>query len=102
MITNISKKVICVKDIPSNIIEEAFFILKSEANSSKNEKIKVNRREIATKEAEVFLEEYMKKIEKEKQYKDKKSTLMSKIFGILLIAIGLITISMILISLVIN
>lgn len=102
MITNINKKVICVKDIPSNIIEEAFFILKSEVNSPKNEKTKINRKEIATREAEVFLEEYMKKFEKENQYKDKKSTLMNKIFGVLLIAIGLITISMILISLVIN
>lgn len=64
MITNVNKKVICIKDIPSNIIEEAFFILKTDVN--KTEKLSEKRREIVTKEAENFLKEYIVEIQKDK------------------------------------
>lgn len=63
MITNINKKVICVKDIPSNIIEEAIFILKSDV--SKNEKNQLKRKEIATKEVEYILNDYIEQMKKD-------------------------------------
>ena len=63
MTTNINKKVICVKDIPSNIIEEAIFILKSDV--SKNEKNQLKRKEIATKEVEYILNDYIEQMRKD-------------------------------------
>lgn len=58
MITNTNKKVICIKDIPSNIIEEAIFILKTDIDAS-NEKLKKKRKEIIENEAESLLNDYM-------------------------------------------
>lgn len=63
MITNINKKVICVKDIPSNLIEEAIFILKTDTSTNKTNNEK--RKEIAQKEAEDFLSEYLSKFRKD-------------------------------------
>ena len=51
MITNTNKNIICVKDIPSNIIEEAIFILKPNVD----EECVDMRKEIAREEAEEFL-----------------------------------------------
>ncbi len=58
MITNTNKKVICIKDIPSNLIEEAIFILKTDIDAS-NEKLKKKRKEIIENEAESLLNDYM-------------------------------------------
>ena len=58
MITNTNKKVICIKDIPSNLIEEAIFILKTDIDAS-NEKLKKKRKEIIGNEAESLLNDYM-------------------------------------------
>ena len=65
MITNVNKKVICVKDIPSNIIEEAIFILKTDVTKNQNEKIQKKRKEIITKEAESFLKDYIIQVQRD-------------------------------------
>lgn len=65
MITNINKKVICLKDIPSNIIEEAIFILKTDVSKKPNEKTQLKRRELATKEAEYILNDYIEQMKKD-------------------------------------
>lgn len=54
MNTHTNKKVICVKDIPSNLIEEAIFILKSDVVEDK----KGTRKEIILKETEELVREY--------------------------------------------
>ena len=58
MNTHTNKKVVCVKDIPSNLIEEAIFILKSDVVDDKNSKTKGARREIILKETEDLVREY--------------------------------------------
>ena len=59
MTSNTNKNVICVRDIPSNIIEEAIFILKEDVDEDT-----VNiRKEIARDEAEEFLSEYVVDLE---------------------------------------
>lgn len=55
MTSNTNKNVICVKDIPSNIIEEAIFILKEDVDEDTVD----IRKEIARDEAEEFLTEYV-------------------------------------------
>ena len=45
MISNLSKNVICVKELPSNLIEEAFFILKMSENKL-DDKYEKKRKEI--------------------------------------------------------
>lgn len=72
MITNINKKVICVKDIPSNIIEEAIFILKTDV-ASPNEKIEKKRKEIVENEAKSFLKDYMDDIPQYEEAEEKKN-----------------------------
>lgn len=62
MIMHSDKKVICIKDIPSNIIEEAIFILKENSSYDKEEKLERNN-EIILSEAENIVEEYINKIE---------------------------------------
>lgn len=86
MITNINKKVICIKDIPSNIIEEAIFILKTDSNSC-NEKIEKRRKEIIENEAENFLRDYMDDIP-EYEATEEKESFKSKRIKAILISIG--------------
>ena len=62
MNTSANKKVICIKDIPSNIIEEAIFILKTEEIENKNKKMRLLREEIILKESEELIKEYSEKI----------------------------------------
>lgn len=52
-----NKKVICVKDIPSNLIEEAIFILKSDDEIA-NKKTKESRKQIILRETEDFVKKY--------------------------------------------
>ena len=73
MIMNLGKKIICVKDIPSNIIEEAIFILKSNVVENKNTKLEMRTKEIILDEAEGIVDEYLEKIQDEKN-KQKKLT----------------------------
>ncbi|MBQ9280039.1 MAG: hypothetical protein IJ215_03210 [Clostridia bacterium] len=102
MITNVNKKVICVKDIPSNIIEEAIFILKNDISFEKNEKRKTNRKEIATNEAEDFLKDYIYQMEKEEMKEKEENNLVRKIMKIALIAVGGVLACYLFISAVIN
>ena len=85
MITNTNKNIICVKNIPSNIIEEAIFILKPNVA----EECLDIRKEIARDEAEEFLGEYVFDLENlqrenKKQYKKINYKIL---FPIILVAI---------------
>lgn len=88
MISNVNKNVIFVKDIPSNIIEEAIFILKEETiNDREYEKIA-----IAKGEAELFLQDYVEEEVKEIAKKRAERKDQRKIINILACAIGAIAI----------
>ena len=91
MISNVDKNVILIKNIPSNMIEEAIFILKENTSDRMNE-IQI---ELAKSESELILQNYIDeeviKSLKDKTNEDKKSKKMEKIFIIcLVIAIFLI------------
>lgn len=77
MIMRMGKKIICIKDIPSNLIEEAIFILKSDDLKNKNPKLEIKTKEIILDEAEVIVEEYVKKIQDEN--KKEKEIRISKV-----------------------
>ena len=82
MISNVDKNVICIKNIPSNMIEEAIFILKENTSDRMNE-IQI---ELAKSESELILQNYIDeeviKSLKDKTNEDKKSKKMEKIFTI--------------------
>ena len=72
------KNMIILKNLPSNIIDEAFIILKgnkknkvlnSLANSSDNAEIEHHSENYIIKEAEMVISNYMSKIENEKYIK---------------------------------
>lgn len=63
MIMNSDKKIVCVRDIPSNIIEEAIFILKENVVDNQDESIEEKSREIILTEAEDIVDEYINKIQ---------------------------------------
>lgn len=88
MITNTNKKVICVKDIPSNIIEEAIFILKTDITSS-SEKIEKKRKEIIESEAQNFLKDYMDEIPEYEINEEKRDFKNTKI-KVILVTIGVV------------
>jgi predicted nucleic acid-binding Zn ribbon protein len=104
MITKSNKNIVCIKDIPSNLIEEAILILKP--NVSKDEKtndVKPKSREIILKEAEEIIKEYSstaqiekdaailerrrKTLEAKKKIKQNLGMLLCGIFAILVILI---------------
>lgn len=72
------KNIIVLKDLPSNLVDEAIVILKS-GSKVKNKEIVDNKRqsnfeetkdsnyEIAIKEAELLVDDYIKKLEKPKE-----------------------------------
>ena len=93
MITNVSKKIICVKDIPSNMIEEAIFILKNDMTShSQDDKIGKRRKEMIEGETNFFLNDYMKTIEMDKRKEKKKKFFRKKVTDIIFFtAFALIT-----------
>lgn len=64
MNTHTNKKVVCIKDIPSNLIEEAIFILKSDGSDIQSQKLKSTRKEIILKETEELVSEYSNEFEK--------------------------------------
>lgn len=78
MNSNQMKNMIVLKDLPSNLIDEAFIILKNNKKIKALERIenknnsklqKENSREYIVKEAEMIVSNYLSKIEKEKQIK---------------------------------
>ena len=63
MITNDGKRVVCFKEIPSNVIEEAIFILKPDFKGAQNEQLKKSKKAILLSEANeliCFYDERMK------------------------------------------
>ena len=55
MISNVDKNVVRIKNIPSNMIEEAIFILKENASDKMNE-VQI---EVAKSESELILQKYI-------------------------------------------
>lgn len=81
------KNIVVLKNLPSNIIEEAFVILKSNKVAKKLEKIENNRsgqaisknkkeKDYILKEAEIVINNYISSLENTK--KDKKETKINK------------------------
>ena len=78
METSKLKNMVVLRNLPSNLVDEAIIVLKSNKNIKKLEKIETNRgtslektkkdKEYILKEAEMIVNEYMSKIEN----KDKK------------------------------
>lgn len=66
MLTDLSKNVIFIKDIQSNLIDEAFFILKHDDNNS-NSKYAKKRREIIMTEINEIIKEYSMKFQSERE-----------------------------------
>lgn len=78
MNSNQLKNIIVLKDLPSNLIDEAFIILKNNKKIKSLERIdkkanvennKTKKEEYIVKEAEMVISNYLSKIEKEKQFK---------------------------------
>lgn len=78
MNTNQMKNMIVLKNLPSNIVEEAIIILKNNKKiksldrvekQTSNSTEKQSRGEYIVKEAEIVIGNYLSKIEKEKQMK---------------------------------
>ena len=63
MFIRAGKKVVCVSDIPSNMIEEAIFILKSDIIEKQENKYEQKTKEILLREAEDFVNDYILKLE---------------------------------------
>lgn len=96
MISNVDKNVILIKNIPSNMIEEAIFILKENTSDRMNE-IQI---ELAKSESELILQNYIDeeviKSLKDKTNEDKKSKKMKKIFIICLVIVIFLLIKIVL------
>jgi len=92
MIINSDKKIICVKDIPSNLIDEAIFILKPNMIEKKEENEEKSQ-EVLLLEAEDIVEEYLGKmnIENDEEYceddNQKKSLIKEVVYVISILAI---------------
>lgn len=78
------KNMVILKNLPSNIVEEAIIILKANKKVKKLQKIENNNRvenmpnqlkgnEYILKEAELLVSKYISKIEENKQEKEKKN-----------------------------
>ena len=66
MITHINKNVICIKDIPSNLVEEAILILKTDMENS-NKRILKSKNEIIMQESNELISDFMLNYEKRKK-----------------------------------
>ncbi len=71
------KNIVVLKDLPSNIVDEAIVILKNNSNIKKKEYTKINKSEesengtydTVIKEAEYIVQDYIKNIEKNNETK---------------------------------
>ena len=99
---HMGKKVVCIKDIPSNLIEEAIFILKTDTLESKKENLEIKTKEIILNEAEEIVNEYERKYESDKKLEnEKKIEKYNRIKKEALYYVGLFVIACIVISIVI-
>lgn len=74
METKIMKNMIILRDLPSNMVEEAFVVLKDNVKIHKKEKIEKNKivgkeeknksKDYMIKEAEIVVQDYISRIEK--------------------------------------
>ena len=82
------KNMVVLKDLPSNIVEEAFVVFKTTKKAKKLEKIEQNKtsqsnntsnknKEYFLKEAEMLVNDYINKIEKNDSKKSTKSKQIS-------------------------
>lgn len=104
MNTNQMKNMIVLKNLPSNIVEEAIIILKNNKKiksldrvekQTRNSTEKQSSGEYIVKEAEIVIGNYLSKIEKEKQMKSysvkqienryKRMKILSIVLGIIII-----------------
>ena len=67
MITRINKNVICIKDIPSNLIEEAIFILKSNDGKQNGFTIKAKNKDIVMAEINEIIKDCSEKLELDRE-----------------------------------
>lgn len=67
MITRINKNVICIKDIPSNLIEEAIFILKSNDSKQNGFTIKSKNKDIVMSEINEIIKDCSDKLELDRE-----------------------------------
>lgn len=86
------KNMIILKELPSNIVEEAIVILKNNSKIGDKEKIENNKvmelqenncdnSDFVIKEAEFIIQDYIKKIEKPKKEKSFFPFVLKKLFG---------------------
>ena len=66
VITHINKNVVCIKDIPSNLIEEAIFILKT-GTEGIDKKWKKSKNEIIVQESNDLIDDFMISFKKKKE-----------------------------------
>lgn len=88
MDTNSMKNIVVLKDLPSNIVEEAIVILKADVNikniDKKKENVKVvakgkiNSKDYIIKEAESVIASYISSVEKPKQLEASNKNLKKK------------------------
>ena len=111
MNTEVMKNMVIIKNLPSNMIEEAFVILKPNLKVKELNTLNLEQKDTrefnkksnnyVIKEAELLVSEYISKIEKrenirknndiEKKYKKmKKKSMVSFIFAIICLIIGVI------------
>lgn len=108
MNTEVMKNMVVIKNLPSNMIEEAFVILKPNLKVKELDNIKtdrksynINKEDYVIKEAELLVSEYISKIEKgenirknnlmERKYKKlKKVTIFSLMFSIICLIVNII------------
>ncbi len=69
MVTKLGKNVVCIKDIPSNLIEEVFFILKT--NCSEEEHKDKKKKEVIMSEINDIIKEYALKFQNEREQERK-------------------------------
>lgn len=99
MIMHVGKKIICMKDIPSNLIEEAIFILKPNVIQNENDKFENKTKELILDEAEYIVEQYMVKLDEKKDEENFKE--LSKIKREAIYIIGLLIFASVIISILI-
>lgn len=99
MIMHMGKKIICLKDIPSNLIEEAIFILKPNTIEKENDRFENKTKDIILDEAEYIVEQYMIKLDEKNDAQNLKE--LSKIKREAIYIISILVFAAIVISIII-